>query len=126
VPIRWLQLHLQPSELQFGKPLQVVGQGATWTFAEVHVDHRQVVGAVNAIRVVLVGQINAVYVLAIPGEVQHNPVRLLLVLFQHSGDAAGYLHCCLLQPAVGPSSAEQAAEIVCASAHHCQQDAVWQ
>jgi hypothetical protein len=70
-------------------------------------------------------KLNAANVLAVLCEVQPHTVQLLLMM-QNCADTAGCQHGCLVQPAVGPSSAEQAARVVSTAAQHFQQTGIWQ
>jgi hypothetical protein len=65
-------------------------------------------------------------VLAVLAEVQQHTIQLLLVVHMDC-DAAESPQGCLMQPAVRPGSAEQAALTVSSTAlQHCQQAGVWQ
>jgi hypothetical protein len=64
-------------------------------------------------------------VVAVSGhKMQHTVCTLLLM--QHTPDAADDQHGCLVQSAVGPVSAEQAARVISTAAQHCQQTRVWE
>jgi hypothetical protein len=70
-------------------------------------------------------QTKAVYMLAMVAEVlqdAYTPVSLC----HHGPDAAGRLYSCLVQPAVGPRCAEQAAGVVSTALQHFLQAGVWQ
>jgi hypothetical protein len=70
-------------------------------------------------------QTDAVNVLTIRGKVHpHKHIHLLLIRLQL--DVGESEDCCLVQPAVGPGSAAQAAGVASTAAQHSQQTGVWQ
>jgi hypothetical protein len=69
-------------------------------------------------------EINAVNVLAMVGQVPQHTANMLLC--KHSFDAVSSQCNCLVQPAVGPGSTEQAAGVVSTAAQHRNQAGVWE
>lgn len=100
--VPWLQLQIQSAEVKARQSLQfgvreLLQEGCASQPMDVYAAH----------------------MLAMVCHVQQHTVHLLL-LMQHSPDAAEGLHGCLVQCAVGPRSTEQAAMVVSAAVQHCQ------
>jgi hypothetical protein len=99
-PIAWLQLQFEPRQAEAGK----VWKLTVW---------QQLQGGLidHALK------INTFHVVAVSGHIMQHTVRMLL-LMQHTPNAADYQHSCLVQSAVNPGSAEQAARVISTAAQH--------